>query len=268
MRELPTAHGVPLPNPEIIAHRGASRERPENTLAAFRRALELGAGGIELDVHRTRDGVLVVHHDPVPGEAPSTALAGRAIPTLTAEELRGFRVRGEPIPTLAQVLEAVGLKLAVYCELKGAGTGAPAVNLLAEASGSATGRSWRAAVHSFDHRQVAEARRLAPSLPRGVLETSYHLDPTASLRSVDARDLWQHWELIDQALVDAVHAHGGRVVAWTVNDAEAVARLAAMGVDALCTDDVPLARRVLASEDAPGLTASSSPAPRRARPSP
>ena len=86
---------------------------------------------------------------------------------------------------------------------------------------------------------------MAPALPRGVLETSYHVDPTASLRSVNGRDLWQQWELIDQPLVDAVHAEQGRVVAWTVNDAVVMSRLAALGVDALCTDDVTLARRVL-----------------------
>jgi glycerophosphoryl diester phosphodiesterase len=223
--------------PEIIAHRGASRERPENTLAAFQLAEELGADGVELDLQLTVDGTLVVHHDAVPGEAPSPALSGRLIRTLTAAELRTFRVRGEPIPTLPEVLAAVGSKLALYCELKGELTAAPAAALLAAGS-------TRAAVHAFDHRQVAVARRIAPSLPRGVLETSYHLDPTASLVSVGARDLWQYWEMIDQPLVDAVHARSGRVVAWTVNAAAEMLRFAEMGVDALCTDDVALAREL------------------------
>jgi glycerophosphoryl diester phosphodiesterase len=220
--------------PEIIAHRGASRERPENTLPAFARAAELGADGVELDVHLTADGTLVVHHDDMPGEAPSPGLSGRLIRTLTAGELRTFRVGGEPIPTLAEVLEALPASLALYCELKGEHTAGATVALLA-------GGSRNAAVHAFDHRQVAEARRLAPLLPRGVLEASYHLDPTASLDSVAARDLWQHWDLIDQPLVDAVHARGGRVVAWTVNTAAAMQHLMNIGVDALCTDDVALA---------------------------
>jgi glycerophosphoryl diester phosphodiesterase len=220
---------------EIIAHRGASRERPENTLAAFARAAELGADGVELDVHLTADGILVVHHDAVPSEAPSPGLSGRAIPTLTANELRTFRVGGEPIPTLAEVQAALPPKIALYCELKGEHTAAAAVAMLAAARSAV-------AVHAFDHRQVAEARRLAPSLPRGVLEASYHVDTTASLLSVAARDLWEYWEMIDRPLVDAVHAIGGRVIAWTVNDPAAMLRLAGMGVDALCTDDVGLAR--------------------------
>ncbi|HVT38460.1 MAG TPA: glycerophosphodiester phosphodiesterase [Gemmatimonadaceae bacterium] len=225
--------------PEVIAHRGASRERPENTVAAFRRAVELGADGIELDVQLTADGVLVVHHDAVLPEIPLAALSRRAIRTLTSGELRRFRVRGEPVPTLAEVLRAVGLEISIYCELKGPRTAGPATALL-------LGGERRSAVHAFDHRQIAEARRLALALPRGILEASYHLDPTAAMSGVDARDLWMYWEMIDEPLVTAVHARGGRVVAWTVNDGPSMAALAALGVDALCTDDVPLARRTLA----------------------
>lgn len=188
---------------------------------------------------------MVVHHDADLGGEPPAYLAGYAIRTVTSEELHAFRVRGQAIPTLGEVLEAVGDRMVVYCELKGAGTAEPAVRILTEERRRVTASPWRAAVHSFDHRMVAEARRLAPGLPRGVLETSYHVDPAWALASVDARDLWQHWELIDRPMVEAVHARAGRVVAWTANDPTLMARLLAMGVDALCTDDVATARRVL-----------------------
>jgi glycerophosphoryl diester phosphodiesterase len=227
-----------MPSIEIVAHRGASRERPENTLAAFTRALELGADGIELDVHRSADGVLIVHHDAMPRAAPGPTLANREIRTLTVEELSAFRVGGQPIPTLAAVIEAVGGSLRIYCELKGPGTAAAAVALLGR-------RGDAAALHAFDHRQVAEARRLAPALARGVLESSYHVVPTDTMASVDARDLWQAAELIDQALVDAVHERGGRVIAWTVDSPAVMRSLAALGVDALCTNDVALCRSTL-----------------------
>lgn len=217
---------------ETIAHRGASRERPENTVAAFVRAVELGATGIELDVHLTADGVLVVHHD------PTVHSSSREIRTLTVEELSAFRVRGEPIPTLAAVIDAVGANITIYCELKGHGT-APATVKLLEKRGTA------AAVHAFDHREIAKAHKLAPALPRGVLEVSYHLDPTFSMASVDARDLWQAAELIDRDLVEAVHARGGRIIAWTVDDPAAMLRLHALDVDGLCTNDVALCRSTL-----------------------
>lgn len=223
-----------MPTPEIVAHRGASRERPENTLAAFHRAVELGADAAELDIHRTQDGVLIVHHDPkIAGIGP--------IRELSWDVVRDARVRGEPIPTLSEVFDAVGVSLRLYCELKGVDTAADTVALIA-AKGIADERT---AVHSFDHRLVAQAGRLSPRVPRGVLEVSYPVDPLCAAKPVGARDLWRQWEFIDAEFVDAVHAAGCRVVAWTVNDAGVMERFALLGVDALCTDDVALARRVL-----------------------
>jgi glycerophosphoryl diester phosphodiesterase len=226
-----------MPPIEIIAHRGASRERPENTVAAFVRAAELGADGVELDVHLSADGILVVHHDAIPRDPPRPELANREIRSLTVEELSAFRVGGQPIPTLAQVIDAVEGALVIYCELKGFGTAPQAVKML-ESRGAA-------AVHSFDHRQIAAARQLAPHLARGVLEASYHVVPTDTMAGVDARDLWEAAELIDREMVDAAHARGGRVIAWTVDDPAMMRKLAAIGTDGLCTNDVALCRSTL-----------------------
>jgi glycerophosphoryl diester phosphodiesterase len=198
--------------------------------------MELGADGVELDVHRTRDGVIVVHHDPevaVPGREGRLPIAG-----LTAAEMTAVRVRGEPVPALAEVLALTGGAITAYCELKGAGTARGTLEALAAARA-------RGAVHAFDHRQVDEARRLDPAVPRGVLEVSYPVDPLHALTGVQGRDLWRQWEHIDEALVTAAHAAGARVVEWTVNEPQLMARLAGWGVDALCTDDVALARSVV-----------------------
>ena len=208
-----------MPRPEIIAHRGASRERPENTLAAFERAIELGAGGIEFDVHLHPDGVLRIHHDPIPPGASAAAL--RALPTLE-ESLRVI----------------VGGGLTAYCELKSAGSAPGTLAAIAASGGNG-------AVHSFDHRLIAEARRLAPEIARGVLEVSYPIDAMHALEMVGGRDLWRQWPFVDEELVRAAHATGARVIAWTVNDPVVMERFAAIGVDGLCTDDPALARRVL-----------------------
>ncbi|MGA0920567.1 MAG: glycerophosphodiester phosphodiesterase [Gemmatimonadaceae bacterium] len=232
-----------MTRPEIIAHRGASRDAAENTLRAFRRAVELGADACELDVHRTADGVIVVHHDPMLAD-------GTPIASLTAAEVTTHTVRGEPIPTLAAVFQVVGRDLRIYCELKGLGTAEGTLAVIARhplptplpfdaARGLDLGA---AAVHAFDHRQVQVAAQRSPEIARGVLEVSYPIDPTAAARSVEARDCWRHAEFIDEAFVRAVHAEGRRVIAWTVNSAPAMRRLADWGVDALCTDDVALAR--------------------------
>ena len=95
-------------------------------------------------------------------------------------------------------------------------------------------------MHSFDHRVARRVHELAPEIPVGVLQTSYPVDPLRAMRDAGARDLWQQWELIDESLIDRVHENGGRVIAWTVNEPEELARLGALGVDGLCTDDVSL----------------------------
>jgi glycerophosphoryl diester phosphodiesterase len=219
------------PRPEIIAHRGAPRARPENTLPSFLHALELGADALELDVHATADGVVVVHHDPVPRAATSApALAGRRIERLTHAELRTFAVAdGTGIPTLAEVLAAAAGRAVVYVEIKGRGIEAPVVECIARSRAEC-------AVHSFDHRAVRRVRELAPALPTGILLDSYLVDPVAALRAAGARDLWQQWEQIDEPLVAAVRAAGGRVVAWTVNGVPDAEALVAMGVAGICSD--------------------------------
>lgn len=226
---------APTQVPEIIAHRGASRERPENTLAAFRRAMELGADAVELDVHVTSDGVPVVHHDPAIAVAAGGTLE---IHRMRADAVRRAMVDGEPVPTLREVLALLDGKLLAYCELKGRGSCEATIAVLAE-------RRARAAVHAFDHREVRTARALSPDIPRGVLEASYPLDALHAARSVAARDLWRHRDHVDKELIDTAHAAGIRVIAWTVNDAASLSRLAAWGIDGLCTDDVALARSAL-----------------------
>lgn len=218
---------------ERIGHRGAPREFPENTLPAFERAIELGADAIELDVHVTADGVPVVHHDPElrPNVSrPST----RALATMTWSEVA--RVELAPavtVPSLAQVLAAVGERATVYVELKGSNSERATLDVIAAAR-------TRCAVHSFDHTAVARAAQLAPAIRRGILFDAYPQDVDASMRENSALDVWPEWTLIDAPLVERVHARGGRVIAWTVNTTAAAEQLVRLGVDGLCGDDVRL----------------------------
>ena len=234
-----------MTSPELIGHRGAPRERTENTLPAFERALALGADGIELDVHLTRDGVTVVHHDAIPramdatDERPTVPIAELELATLRALEFPD----GSRIPTLAETLEVVAGRATVYVEIKAPAATETAVREIRAARA-------RAAVHAFDHRVALAVRALAPSLPTGILLDSYLVDPAAALRAAGARDWWQRWEMIDAPLVQRVHEAGGRVVAWTVNDADAAARLARLGVDALCSDVLPVVRSLAAHRSA------------------
>lgn len=212
---------------ERIGHRGAPREFPENTLPAFERAIELGADGIELDVHVTADGIPVVHHDPELSRA-------RALAQMSWDEVRRVELApGITIPSLQQVLTVVGDRAMVYVELKGSNSERATLELISASSA-------RCAVHSFDHAAIVRAARLAPGVRRGILFDAYPDDIDASLRDTTALDVWPEWTLIDAALVQRVHARGGRVIAWTVNTTAAAEELIRRGVDGLCGDDIRL----------------------------
>jgi glycerophosphoryl diester phosphodiesterase len=213
---------------ELIGHRGAPREFLENTIPAFRRAFERGADAVELDVHATADGEVVVHHDPTIGRGASSYV-GHAIAELAWAQLRAVRLDGEVgIPTLPQVLETVPAGKRVYVEIKGEGIEELVAAVIRE-------HSVECAVHSFDHAAIAKMRRIAPEIPRGILYDRRGVDVAAAMLETGARDVWPNWKLIDRETVELVHGLGGRVCAWTVNG-----RVAVDGIDAVCTDDVRL----------------------------
>lgn len=225
--------------PLLIGHRGAPRERPENTLPSFLRALELQADGIELDVHCTLDRVVVVHHDEIPrATPPSGRLAGKRIDALTFDELQGFSVRGLAlISTLAEALAVIRGRAEVFVELKGAAIEREVVGVI-----RASIAPERCAVHSFDHAQVARARALAPEIRGGILFDRAVSDPAAAMRASNALDVWPSREHVTEMLVREVHDNGGRVIPWTVNDGGQAVALAALGVDGLCTDFLSVLR--------------------------
>ncbi len=222
--------------PLVIAHRGASAYEYENSLAAFRAAVRLGADGIELDVHDTGDGALVVHHDP--------SLGGRPIRELTAADLPAQRLpNGEPVPTLAQALAAIGRDCRVFVEVKSLAPPHDAALFAALDAGPAPAHYH---VHGFDHRIVQRLTSQRRGLVGGVLSTAYPVDPWRQLSDAGAQELWQEAPVIDRALVDGAHQRGFRLYAWTVDDPQRARTLAALGVDGLCTNRLDVIREALA----------------------
>ena len=219
--------------PEAIAHRGVRERYPENSLPAFVAALDAGADAIELDVHASRDGVPVVHHDPTLPPSADSPLAGRAIAALDSAELATFELApGVVIPTLEEILTAVTPRAKVYIEIKGADIEGAVAGVLARVpSAEAT-----CAVHSFDHRIVKRFRALAPAIAAGILLVGYPVDAASLLASAGARDLWESVEFIDEDMVTSIHRAGGRVIAWTSNDPADWKRLRALDIDGICTD--------------------------------
>jgi glycerophosphoryl diester phosphodiesterase len=227
----------------VLAHRGARREAPENTIPAFARALELGADGVELDVRRTRDGQLVVRHD---AEDPRGAWVER-----TAAEIRG----ADPsVPILSEALDACRGAI-VNIEIKNSPRDPDwdpadrAAELVVACLADRAGAD-RVLVSAFNLATVDRVRSLAPHVATALL--TFAGDPLADLLTAEAhghRALHPYLGQLAGATAGALAARardrGMAVNVWTVNDPDDIARLGAAGVDGICTDVPDVALSVL-----------------------
>jgi glycerophosphoryl diester phosphodiesterase len=202
--------------PLILAHRGASAQLPENTLPAFVRALELGADGVELDVHET-DGGLVVHHDP---DAPAGLAAGRPAK------------HGGVIPSLDAVLAelaAIRPGATVFVEVKTLRDWSVLARCLAPYRDRID-----LEVQSFD----PDVLRGAPAgWPLGLIADAPPADPIAALARLGARTLSLRHTAADAVLAEQLHSSGNRLSVWTVNAPDRALGLAELQIDVLITDD-------------------------------
>ncbi len=224
-----------MSRPLIIAHRGASGYEFENSLAAFRAARDRGADAVELDIHATADGALVVHH----GEK----LGPHFIAHSSLAEVRNHPLpNGEPAPTLDEALGVIVPAMIAFVEIKAL---PPRLDEKLFEAIERTGAPDRVALHAFDHRVIHRMGERRPHIRRGVLLASYPMHPLRCLQDADASILWQHRAHVDEALVSGLHEAGMTVYAWTINEPDELARLAALGVDGLCTDFPDTARKAL-----------------------
>lgn len=225
-----------------IAHRGAAGTRPELTRPAFERALEIGVDMIELDVQLTGDGQLVVLHDrtlgrTVPGSGP---VRGRTLAELQALDAGSWfdpRWAGATVPSLADVLAWTAGRADLNVEIKSpaedwAATAEALVALL-----TATDRLAGTIVSSFQMGALAAVRTRSAAARLGVLWQTTDFDPMwAEAEALGALAVHPLWSLVDEAFVAAARGRGRRVLAWTVNDADTIAELIAVGVDGIISD--------------------------------
>jgi glycerophosphoryl diester phosphodiesterase len=214
----------PVDGPLVIAHRGLADTHPENTIGAFDDAIRAGADMVELDVHRTRDGVFVVHHDRRVGGP-----IGRRIDNSDYHELPLLE-DGTRVPTLDEVIGLATGRTRLDVELKGAGYELDVVDRLSQAMGPAS-----FVMKSFDEDSVARIKQERPDVRAGLLRWGVpgtgalrrrlapdrHLDAAARI-GADFVGL-QRW-MVDDALLDRAAARKMPVLVWTVNDARDIAR--------------------------------------------
>lgn len=215
--------------PRVVGHRGASVAFRENTMEAFTGAIDLGADGLEFDVRRSADDVLVVHHDAHLDD-------GRMIRQLSADELPDY------VPTLVDVLDGVGdtwLNIEVKNHPNDPDYDAAAgISIAVAALIDAFGCRDRVLVSSFDLESLMRLREVDPTVPLGWLVWA-QADPGQLIGRAEARKMAAinpHHVLVDASFVDQAHRAGLEVSVWTVDDPERIRSLAGLGVDTIITN--------------------------------
>lgn len=229
---------------ELIAHRGIHDVFTENTLDAFQRAIDLGFDAVELDVHATADGVVVVHHD-------ESVVTSRVTLSIRGTYYETLREAAPLLPRLEDVLALLAGRARAYVEIKGAGIEQDVARVLERTE-------CEVAAHSFDHEIVRRMKELMPTLRTGILQTSRLVDSLHALRAANATDLWQWHEFVDRRLVDEVTAGGGRVIVWTANTPGEWRVFRDLGVAGVCTD-VPVSPPLAAELSSPPSSSPSTP---------
>jgi len=227
----------------VIAHRGASAAAPENTMAAFALAIDLGADGVELDVRRSREGQLVVIHDASVDRVTGTA---GEIAAMSLEEIRGLdaggrfnpRFVGERIPTLREVLSLARGRLLVDIELKVAGIESQVLEAVRSA-----GMHDHVLITSFLEDAVAASSAQGRGIAAGLLQEKSEVDRAFDL---GVPVYLPSIRALSDEVMQACRARGVRVIPWTVRTDEEARRAVEFGVHGIITDDPTLTRAALA----------------------
>lgn len=240
-------------NPLIYAHRGSSGEAPENTMAAFRLALEQGAQGIELDVQLTADGRLVVIHDET---LDRTTSGSGLVVRHTYNQLRGLDASynfpayaGEPLPLLEEVLTLLsGTEVELNIELKNGvipyeGLEEAAVRLIHE-----YGMERQVIFSSFNHYSMAKLARMAPEMDCAILYVAGLYEPWAYAKPLGVRSLHPLFYGAVPEIVQGAHQAGMKVRPYTVDEEADIRQMIRVGVDAVITNYPARMKHILESD--------------------
>lgn len=230
--------------PKLInfAHRGAAGHRPENTMASFTYALELGATGIETDVQMTKDGHLVLIHDET---LKRTAGTPEWVKDLTLDEIRTRDAgawyhkdfKGEKIPTLEELLELTqGTDTVVNLELKNGAVLYPEIERKLIETVRKYKMSEQVVISSFNHYSLFECKKIAPEIRTGILYGEGLYEPWAYAKTVKADALHAFHMAVRPEFVSAAAAAGIVYHPFTVNDKALMSKMIEAGVAGIITD--------------------------------
>jgi glycerophosphoryl diester phosphodiesterase len=217
-----------------IGHRGASGYEPENTLISFEKAIDFNADGIELDVHLSSDGELIVIHD----ETIDRTFNGKgAVNEFTLQELKKFYSRkNQEIPTLIEVFDLVHRRCFINIELKGIGTAKPVYDLI---NHYISDKKWEIndfIVSSFDWNMLEEFHILNPKIRIGVLTEESIEAALAFAKKVKAFSIHPDYVLLSKENVALMQENGFVVFPWTVNTEDAIQKVKSYNVNGIISN--------------------------------
>lgn len=217
-----------------IGHRGAKGYEPENTLMAFQKAIDLKIDGIELDVHLSSDGKIMVLHD----ETIDRTTNGKgSVNKLSFQELKAFRIENQfEIPTLTEVFDLVNRNCLINVELKGNGTAIPVVKLIEQ---YVLGKNWNYndfIISSFDWNMLKEVHFLNPKISIGVLTEESLGQALAFAKKIKAFSIHPDYHLLSKENVALMQENGFEVFPWTVNTTSAIQKIKSFNVNGVISD--------------------------------
>ena len=222
-------------------HRGNADEFPENTLASFRSAIELGVDLIECDVHRSEDGRLPVIHDHLLDRTTNGSGLVRdhtmaELKRFDAGSWKGARFKDERVPSIDEVLALARGQAGVAIEVKNLPLPYPGIEELVVEAVRGAEMVRDVVVISFDHRCIKRIGELEPEILTGVLEASRPVDVLRVMDDADADVFCPHWASIEPQTAAELHAAGKMIGVWTVDDAFSLAWSRALPANAIYTN--------------------------------
>jgi len=211
-----------------VGHRGARAYEPENTVASFKKAIELGVDAVELDVRKTKDDEIVVIHD---ADIKRTTNGSGLVVDLTLQQIKSFSTdKNERIATLKEALDFIEKKAKIFVELKETGFEDKVLSAVKE-----RGLVKSVIIVSFLEDTIKKVRELDQEIETGLIYAKYK-NPIKAALDLKAQWLLAFYRFIHTAIVQKAHESGLKVLVWTVNTPEEVAEMKKKGVDAVASD--------------------------------
>ena len=217
-----------------IGHRGAKGYEPENTLAAFEKAINMNVEGIELDVHLSSDGQLMVLHD----ETIDRTTNGKGfVHQFSLKELKSFRIeQTQEIPTLAEVFDLVKRRCFINIELKGSDTVKAVTELISHYISEKNWKYKDFLVSSFNWKMLEEIQLLDPKIRIGVLTEESIEEALAFAKKTKAFSIHPNFRLLTKENVALQQKNGFQVYPWTVNSEEDIQKIKSFNINGIISD--------------------------------